>query len=127
MNDLDKMSLTCFGNVPELAPGEKPLIRVTHDECTYYANCDQSYFWADDHTNVLRQKSLGASIMVSDFIDEVIGFLRDESDEARVLLETSRDGYFTNDNLLQRVEKAVDIFERVHPDARGIFIFPFAL
>ena len=61
--------------------------------------------------------------MVSDFIDEVIGFLRDECDEARVLLETSRNGYFTDDNLLQQVEKAVDIFERVHPDARGIFIF----
>ena len=25
--------------------------------------------------------------------------------------------------MLQQVEKAVDIFERVHPDARGIFIF----
>ena len=50
--------------------------------------------------------------MVSDLIDEVIGYLRDESDEARVLLETSRDGYFTNDNLLQQVEKAVDIYER---------------
>ena len=28
---------------------------------------DQSYFWGDEHTNVLKQKSLGQSIMVSDF------------------------------------------------------------
>ena len=123
MKELDKKSITCFGNVPQVAPGEKPLIRVTHDECTYYANCDQSYFWADDHTNVLRQKSLGTSIMVSYFVDEVIGFLRDDRGEARVLLETSREGYFTNEHLFKQVENGVDIFERVHPEAKGIFIF----
>lgn len=40
---------------------------------TSFANSDQSYFWRDDHTNALQQKFLGASIMVSDFIDEVGG------------------------------------------------------
>ena len=42
----------------------------------YYVNCDQSYFWGDEHTNVLKQKSLGQSIMVSDFADELNGFLQ---------------------------------------------------
>ena len=78
MDNLDKTSLTCYDNVPRLTAGERPLIRVVHDECTFYANSDQSFFWGDDFTNVLRQKSLGASIMVSDFIDEVSGFVRDE-------------------------------------------------
>ena len=32
-------------------------------------------FWGDNDINVLRQKSLGASIMVSDFIDEVSGYI----------------------------------------------------
>ena len=41
----------------------------------------------------------------------------------RVLLETSREGYFTNENLLQQVEKTADIFERVQPNATGIFMF----
>ena len=123
MSNLDSKSLTCFDDVPQLEVGEKPLIRVTHDECTYYANCDQSYFWADEHTNVLRQKSLGASIMVSDFIDEVNGFLHDDREEARVLLETSKEGYFTHEHLLRQVEKTVDIFERVHPEAKGVFMF----
>ena len=85
MHELDKKSITCFGNTPQLAVGERPLIRVTHDECTYYANCDQSFFWADDKTN-LRQKSLGACIIVSDFVDEVSGFLRDGLGEARLLV-----------------------------------------
>ena len=61
--------------------------------------------------------------MVSDFVDEVVGFLRDDREEARVLLETSKEGYFTHTHLLQQVEKAVDIFERVHPEAQGVFMF----
>ena len=103
--------------------GEKPYIRVVHDECTYYANCDQTFFWGDDETSVIRQKSLGGSIMVSDFIDEVSGYLRDDVDQARLLLETHRDGYFNNDNLIAQVERAVNVFERVHPEATAIFIF----
>ena len=88
MEELDKKSITCYSSTPELAPGEKPLIRVVHDECSYYANSDQSHFWGDDHTTVLQHKSLGASIMVSDFIDEVRGYVRDNQDQARLLLET---------------------------------------
>ena len=61
--------------------------------------------------------------MVSDFIDEVSGFLRDEADQARLLVEINKDGYFTNDDLMKQVAKAVDIFERVHPDAVGVFLF----
>lgn len=34
MEDLDKKSITCEGNTPSLQSGEKPLIRVVHDECT---------------------------------------------------------------------------------------------
>ena len=57
MNDLDKMSKTCYGNTPQLTAEEKTLIRVAHYECTFYANSDQSFFCGDDQTNVLRQKS----------------------------------------------------------------------
>ena len=33
------------------------------------------------------------------------------------------EGYFNNDMLLQQVEKAVNIFEQVHPEAQGLFLF----
>lgn len=122
MQELDKKSITYDGVIPELE-GELPLIRVVHDESTFHANCDQSYFWGDESTNVLRQKSLGAAIMVSDFIDEVNGFLRDKDGEARLLLETQKDGYFNNEHLLEQVEETINIFERVHPQARGLFLF----
>ena len=124
MVDLDKKSLTVNGNTPELSTGEKPLIRVVHDGCTYLLCQQQSaFFWGDGLTNVLRSKSLGASIMVSDFVDEVSGYVRDEQGQARLLLETNRDGYFTNDHLMAQVARTIDIFERVHPSATGLFLF----
>ena len=91
---------------------ERPLIRVVHDESTYYANSHQTFFWGDDETSVLRQKSLGASIMVSDFIDEVGGFLCDNEEMARLSLEINKDSYFNNDLLMRQVEKAINIFEK---------------
>ena len=58
--------------------------------------------------------------MVSDFIDKVNGFVRDE---ARLQLKIQKDGYFNNDHLLEQVEKTIDIFEKIHPEARGLFLF----
>ena len=43
--------------------------------------------------------------------------------ETCLLIETNKDGYFTNEHLLNQVAKAIDIFERVHPHARGLFLF----
>ena len=53
--------------------GEKPLIQIHHDVSTFYANADQGHYWADDHDAILKQKSLGQAIMVSDFVEEVTG------------------------------------------------------
>ena len=33
------------------------------------------------------------------------------------------ESYFTNEHLLKQVEKTVDIFERIHPDATALFLF----
>ena len=102
---LDEKSVKFDNIVPQLEAEEKPLIWVVHDESTYYAKCDQSYFWGDEQTNVLRQKSLGSSIIVYDFVDMASGFVRDGSNMACLLLETNKDGYFTNDHLLDQVKK----------------------
>ena len=108
-------------NIPELREAQ-PLIQVVHDESTLHASCDQSYFWGDESTNVIWQKSLGAGIMVSDFVD-VDGFVRTETEETRLLLETSKDGYFDNDYLLDQEDHTISIFEKTHPDAQGLFLF----
>lgn len=61
--------------------------------------------------------------MVSDFIVEGHGYLRDEQQEARLLLETQRDGYFESTKFLAQVDIAIDIFERQYPNHVCIFIF----
>ena len=109
--ELDKITITQNNLNPLCTEGVKPLKRVVHDESTYYANCDQSYFWGDEHTNVLKKKSLGQSIMVSDFVDELNGFLQFNDCKARILIEVHKDGYCNNEGLMKQVERAVDIFE----------------
>ena len=47
-------------------------------------------------SQVLQQKSLGYSIMISDFIVEGYGYLCDDQDKARKSLETQKDGYFNS-------------------------------
>ncbi len=61
--------------------------------------------------------------MISDFVDEVSGFVRNASDMAGLSLETQRDGYFNNDQLLIQVEKTINVFEEIHPSSRGLFLF----
>ena len=74
--------------------GKQRHIRVVHDESTFYANVDRTCFWNDGEAQVLRQISLGFSIMVSDFLVKVYGYLEDENGSARLYLETNKEGYF---------------------------------
>ena len=111
---------------PAPNPSCRPVIRVFHDESTFYANADQSCYWTDGSRPVLKQKSLGQAIMVSDFVEEVGGLLEHDGKKARLLLETQTDGYFNNDMLLAQVTETVNIFEAKYPIAQGIFIFDHA-
>jgi hypothetical protein len=72
-----------------------------------------------------KQKSLGQAVMVSDFIDEVYGYLEFEDKEAH--LEHQSDGYFTNGLFVDQVMKPLDIFEEKYPGVVGMWIFDNAL
>jgi hypothetical protein len=104
-------------------PDERPIIRIYHDESTFYANSEEKFFWADGSNVPIRSKSLGQAIMVSDFIEEKDGYLENGNDKARVYLEHSKEGYWNNERLLKQVDKAMDIFEAKYPDACGLFLF----
>ncbi len=64
-------------------PAIHPIIRVYHDESTYYSNSDQSFHWTDGTKQILKQKSLGQAIMVSHFIEEVGGLLECDGERPR--------------------------------------------
>ena len=55
----------------------KKKVVIFHDESTFNAkfNDDQSTQWGVKGEGTLRPKSKGSGIMVSDFIDDRIGFL----------------------------------------------------
>ena len=56
-------------------PSDDQIVVIFHDESTFQANDDQTKFWGAKDMVVLRPKSRGAGIMVSDFIDEHNGYL----------------------------------------------------
>ena len=103
-----------------------------HDESTFQSNEDQSTLWATEGTKVLRPKSKGAGIMVSDFIDEKNGYLEEEyRDElktnpnakmvAHEFLEygEAKEGYWTSDRFMHQIEKAYRIAEIKYPKDDG--------
>ncbi|TDL26508.1 hypothetical protein BD410DRAFT_881969 [Rickenella mellea] len=129
----------------DIAAGKHPLILVTHDESTFYANDRRKTKW--EHADSMRPepKGEGASLMVSDFLTTKWGRLVHNEQyvhhlsrainylqsvlilrEARILFKAgkNRDGYFNNDQLVEQVENAMDIFEeRTNGEARGLFLF----
>ena len=105
---------------PAPNPSCSPVIRVFHDESTFYANADQSFHWTDGTKQALKQKSLGQAVMVSDFIDEVGGFLEHCGEKARLQLEHKTDGSSqSSPQSYQHLRKEV-------PNGSGIFIFDHA-
>ena len=113
-----------------------------HDESTFQSNDDQSTFWGEKGTTIMRPKSKGAGIMVSDFIDEKNGYLgltqeeydqAKESDpniwiEARAFLEygENREGYWNSEKFMDQIKMAVRIAEVKYPKCdnwRHVWIF----
>ena len=106
-----------------------------HDESTFQANEDQSTFWGTKGTTVMKPKSKGSGIMVSDFIDEINGYLcltqeeyrrAREVDptmqmEARTLFEygEAKEGYWTSDKFVRQMRKAIKIAEFKYPKKDG--------
>ena len=63
-----------------------------HDESTFMSNEDQTTQWGMKGERMLKPKSKGSGIMVSDFIDEHNGFLAlsdEEHDRAKANIESS--------------------------------------
>lgn len=102
-----------------------------HDESTFNSNEDQHFQWGQKGEHMLRPKSKGSGIMVSDFIDERKGYLALTEEEhrkavkndssikqqARLLLEygENREGYFTSEKFMAQVDIAVKIAEVKYP------------
>lgn len=113
---------------------EKTIV-IFHDESTFQANDDQPTLWATKGTTVMRPKTKGSGIMVSDFVDESNGYLALTQQEydaakqddptikmyARQLLEygEAKEGYWTSDRFMEQIKEAVKIADVKYPRAKG--------
>ncbi|CAG8697183.1 2368_t:CDS:2, partial [Acaulospora morrowiae] len=99
---------------PQLKPGKKEFVQVTHDECHFYPNDSQRRVWIQEEENILRSKHLGRSIMVSAFLCPCHGLLRlseqqlqanshIEHQESFVLRSIQEDGYWKSEHMLDQV------------------------
>ncbi|PKY35542.1 hypothetical protein RhiirB3_456477 [Rhizophagus irregularis] len=53
---------------PQLKPGDKELVQITHDECHFYTNDGQQRIWMREDEDILCSKHQGCSIMVFTFL-----------------------------------------------------------
>lgn len=106
-------------------------VLVTHDEAYFYANDDNSSFWLEDNESIIKKKGQGSSIMVSDFLCACHGPLRlTEADairlgldqRARVIIKPGQaNGYWKSEDMVKQLrEKAIPIFNFLHPGCIGI-------
>ncbi|CAG8780141.1 2667_t:CDS:2 [Cetraspora pellucida] len=110
---------------PYLLPGEQKHILINHDECTFHSYDGTREFWAPEGKQPLRKKGLGKGLHVSEFLVETIGRLKDEKEEARLIMQlgANHDGYWDGQKLLPQVKNAIDIFETTHPGYIGVWAF----
>lgn len=99
-----------------------------HDESTFYANDRRQTRWVHKSEKATpRAKGEGASLMVADFVSADYGFLRspDGEESAQILFRAgkNRDGYFTNQEILDHATLAMDILSRHYPDDDHVLIF----
>ena len=112
-----------------------------HDESTFNANEDQTTQWGDHSMQVIRPKSKGAGLMVSDFVEEKGGYLALSDAEydlekeldasikqsARVLFEYGNNhGYWDSEKFLKQMDDALKIAEIKYPPSGGyrhVFLF----
>ena len=99
-----------------------------HDESTFYAHDRRLVHWVPkDNSPRPQPKGEGVTLMVADFVSADYGWLRspDGTESAQVFFKAgkNRDGYFTSDDILEQVEKAMDILRRHYPNERHVFVY----
>lgn len=116
--------------LPEYGP-KMPGLRVIawfHDETIFYANDRRKKGWYHkDAPAKPYAKGEGASFMIADFVSADFGWLRspDGKQSARRVMRPGKgkDGYFSNDDILEQAEEAIRILREFYPEYEHVFIY----
>ncbi|CAO3588831.1 unnamed protein product [Absidia cylindrospora] len=88
-------------------------LMVTHDEPTFYANDGKQYLWSKQGEGVMRNKSLGLSVMISEFQCPCHGTMRYGGKKSRTFFHAgaNRSGYWTHVELVEQLKEVIYIFD----------------
>jgi hypothetical protein len=76
---------------PQLIDGEAEVVLVFQDEVCYHSNDDFVKQWYERGNPPLKKKSLGASLMVSDFQCATVGFLGFTDEQYKLYVDRCKD------------------------------------
>ena len=102
------------------------VIEIVHDECICHANDDVRIRWSRPGEQVLKPKGRGKGIMISMFLTEVEGILRDEDGKPCVeYLEYGKnfEGYWDSDLMADHLRRAIKAAKARFPYAQIVFRF----
>jgi len=131
MNDLKRVA-------PKLKQGQREHVLVVQDETTFNANDGRRRGWVSRSTGegaVPPKKSKGKALHVSDFLSEAKGRLclppgqnapGCQHRDARLIIKPGKnaDGYWKGKDVLDQVrDRAIPIFNALHPRCVGVFVF----
>ncbi|KAF4701499.1 hypothetical protein FOZ62_000378, partial [Perkinsus olseni] len=98
LDELKPLILTVDDETLEVKPNpQASFILVSQDEKIHHSNDQQKRYWSDGTNTVLPKKSQGRTIMTSDFLSEVFGFIKfsdhDSHSPGKRVYESIRKGY----------------------------------
>ena len=112
-----------------LPSGEgKRVIAWFHDESVFYAHDRRKKGWYHkDASTKPYAKGEGASLMIADFVSADFGWLSspDGTQSAQRLFKPgkNRDGYFSNEDIIQQADDAIDILRKYYPEFDHVLIY----
>jgi hypothetical protein len=91
----------------QLAPGERKLVLVAHDEMTAQANDGKTMSWVWQGEQPLKKKGVGRGLHQSDVICSTVGWLKDASQN----LEYGKnyDGYWNGELFVKQVRVSLSL------------------
>jgi len=133
-----------------LLAGQRLLIPVAYNECTFHLNNGVHHRWIHKDKHLICKKSRGQGLMVSDFLlpyhrlempesvplpailksrnTEPVPGLRINPRQATEYMKVGKGSWWQGDNLIDHVlNVAIPIFESIFPNAQALVLFAHAI
>jgi len=114
-------------NTPEERDGVRRVVIWYHDESVFYAHDRRKKSWVHKDAGAAPyKKGEGHSLMVADFVSADYGWLRGpDGRSARRLFRPGkkRDGWFTNEDILEQIKDAIALVKELYPHDDHIFVY----